>query len=189
MNLELHAGYFDRPQQEALVEEIQEIMHVAPLFTPTMPGSGKPFSVQMTNCGPLGWVSDKSGYRYQALHPVTGNAWPPIPEVIIRAWRDLSSYPHLPEACLVNVYRPSAKMGLHQDRDEEDFSAPVISASLGDTCVFRVGGVNRSDPTKSIRLTSGDVVVLGGTSRLIFHGVDRIISGSSTLLKDGGRIN
>jgi DNA oxidative demethylase len=109
--------------------------------------------------------------------------------MLLAAWRDLAGYPHPPQACLVNVYGPQARMGLHQDRDEEDFAAPVVSLSLGDSCLFRVGGSKRSDPTRSIRLGSGDAVVLGGDTRLAFHGVDRILPGTSTLLPEGGRIN
>lgn len=183
-------GFLDHPAQEALLEELRAVIRAAPLFTPVMPRTGKPFSVRMTNCGPLGWVSDRDGgYRYQATHPVTGDPWPPMPEVLLRAWGELSGYPHPPEACLVNWYAPGAKMGLHQDRDEEDFDAPVVSLSLGDTAVFRIGGTERRDPTRSIRLASGDALVLGGAARLAFHGVDRVIAGSSTLLADGGRIN
>jgi alkylated DNA repair protein (DNA oxidative demethylase) len=154
-----------------------------------MPRSGKPFSVRMTNCGPLGWVSDASGYRYQPTHPDTGRPWPPMPDLALRAWRALAGYPAPPEACLINVYAPTARMGLHQDRDEQDFAAPVVSLSLGDTCLFRVGGTSRGDPTRSFRLASGDAIVLGGPGRLAFHGVDRIVPGTSTLLAEGGRIN
>jgi alkylated DNA repair protein (DNA oxidative demethylase) len=147
----------------------------------------------MTNLGPLGWVSDRDGYRYQATHPETGKPWPPIPEMVLDLWRGVADYPDEPEACLVNYYAAGTRMGLHQDRDEEDFSAPVVSISLGDACLFRIGGLKRNDPTRSLRLSSGDVVVLGGESRLAFHGVDRIYPGTSTLLKDwfpdGGRIN
>ena len=108
-------------------------MQQAPLFVPAMPRTGKPMCVRMTNCGPLGWVTDKErGYRYQPTHPVTGAAWPPIPEICCDAWRELSGYPHPPEACLVNFYAAGRRMGLHQDRDEQDFSAPVVSLSLGD---------------------------------------------------------
>jgi alkylated DNA repair protein (DNA oxidative demethylase) len=182
-------GYLDRAAQEALLAAVREVIRQAPLFTPTMPRSGKPLSVRMTNCGPLGWVSDAGGYRYQPTHPDTGRRWPPMPEAVLRAWRDLAGYGAPPEACLINVYAPTARMGLHQDRDEQDFAAPVVSLSLGDTCLFRVGGPSRGDPTRSFRLASGDAVVLGGPARLAFHGVDRIMPGTSTLLPEGGRIN
>jgi alkylated DNA repair protein (DNA oxidative demethylase) len=187
--LELRPGHLDRAAQEALLAAVREAIAQAPLYTPTMPRTGQPFSVRMTNCGPLGWVSDAGGYRYQPTHPTTGRAWPAIPELALRAWRDLAGDVSPPEACLINVYAPSARMGLHQDRDEQDFTAPVVSLSLGDTCLFRVGGTRRSDPTHSFRLTSGDAVVLGGEARLAFHGVDRIMPGTSTLLPEGGRIN
>jgi len=187
--LRLCPGYLDRNSQEAVLAALREIMRAAPIYTPRMPNSGKPMSVRMTNCGPLGWVTDERGYRYQATHPVTGAPWPPIPDILLDAWRELARYPQLPEACLVNVYGPDARMGLHQDRDEQDFAAPVVSLSLGDTCLFRVGGHKRSDPTRSFKLASGDAVVLGGAARLAFHGVDRIMPGTSTLLPEGGRIN
>jgi alkylated DNA repair protein (DNA oxidative demethylase) len=154
-----------------------------------MPRTGKPFSVRMTNCGALGWVSDESGYRYQATHPQTGAPWPPIPDIALAAWRDCAAGAPPPEACLVNFYDASARMGLHQDRDEEEFSAPVLSLSLGDACLFRVGGASRRDPTRSFDLKSGDALVIGGQARLAFHGVDRIRGGTSTLLGQGGRIN
>ncbi len=168
---------------------LQDVFARAPLYTPRMPKTGRPMSVRMTNCGPLGWVTDERGYRYQAAHPETGEPWPPMPEALLAAWRELAGYDPPPEACLVNVYGPDAKMGLHQDRDELDFDAPVVSLSLGDTCLFRIGGTRRSDPTHSVRLASGDAVVLGGPARLAFHGVDRIMPGTSTLLPEGGRIN
>jgi alkylated DNA repair protein (DNA oxidative demethylase) len=154
-----------------------------------MPKSGRPFSVRMSNCGPLGWVSDESGYRYQASHPETGRPWPPIPPALMALWSALARFRDPPEACLINFYGAHAKMGLHQDRDELEFNAPVISISLGDSCLFRVGGRKRGDPTRSFRLSSGDVLVLGGASRLAFHGVDRIYPGTSSLLPEGGRIN
>jgi DNA oxidative demethylase len=185
----LHAGYFNRAAQEMLLGAVRNVIQEAPVYTPQMPRSGRPFSVRMTNCGSLGWVSDITGYRYQAAHPETGRPWPPIPDIVLRAWADLSGYPALPEACLVNVYAPGTRMGLHQDRDEEDLSAPVVSLSLGDTCLFRVGGTRRSDPTHSFHLASGDALILGGSNRLAFHGVDRILAGTSTLLPEGGRIN
>jgi DNA oxidative demethylase len=183
-------GYLDREAQDALLEDVRAVVAAAPLFTPAMPRTGKEMSVRMTNCGALGWVTDRErGYRYQPLHPVTGRPWPPIADSLLAVWNAVSEHPAPPEACLVNFYDDSAKMGLHQDRDEEDFSAPVVSVSLGDDCLFRVGGQKRTDPTVSFRLTSGDVVVLGGDSRLAFHGVDRIYPGTSGLLKKGGRIN
>lgn len=183
-------GYLDAAAQRALVDDIRAVVEVAPLYTPEMPRTGKPMSVRMTNCGALGWVTDKAGgYRYQPTHPVSGEPWPPIPALLLDIWREVAGYPHPPEACLVNFYADWARMGLHQDRDERDFAAPVVSISLGDDCLFRVGGVRRNDPTVSFRLSSGDVVVLGGEGRLAFHGVDRIYPGTSMLLKNGGRIN
>jgi DNA oxidative demethylase len=187
--LRVHPGYLDRDGQAKLVDALRQIFAEAPLFTPRMPKSGRPFTVRMSNCGPLGWVSDESGYRYQPTHPVTGRPWPPMPEALLAMWNDLARYPSPPEACLINFYSPAAKMGLHQDRDEEDFAAPVLSLSLGDSCLFRVGGSKRGDPSRSFRLSSGDAVVLGGDCRLAFHGVDRIEPGTSTLLAEGGRIN
>jgi alkylated DNA repair protein (DNA oxidative demethylase) len=180
----------DIEAQEALVEDIREVVQAAPLYVPTMPRSGRPMSVRMTNCGMLGWVTDQErGYRYQPTHPVTGNPWPPIPQRLLDLWNTVSGYPHPPEACLVNFYSQDAKMGLHQDRDEQNFSAPVVSVSLGDACLFRVGGTSRGDRTLAFELKSGDVVVLGGEGRLAFHGVDRIYPATSALLKNGGRIN
>src|SRR3954465_15708638 len=176
-------GYLHGAAQDTLLAALRDVIAAAPLYVPRNARSGKPMSVRMTNCGPLGWVTDEArGYRYQEAHPETGKPWPPIPEVIMRAWRDLAGYPHLPEACLVNYYPPDARMGLHQDKDEEDFAAPVVSLSLGDSGLFRVGGLKRSDPTISMRLASGDAVVLGGEGRLAYHGVDRILPGTSTLL-------
>ncbi|MDF2370798.1 MAG: alpha-ketoglutarate-dependent dioxygenase AlkB [Rhizobiaceae bacterium] len=182
--------YFDRQAQLALVDDIRAAIGQAPLFVPCMPRTGKPMQVRMSNCGPLGWVTDKArGYRYQATHPDTRLHWPPIPERLIDLWQSVSNCPQLPEACLINYYKDTAKMGLHQDRDEAEFEAPVVSVSLGDDCLFRIGETSQGGPTRSMRLRSGDVIVLGGPSRLRFHGVDRIYPATSTLLKDGGRIN
>ncbi|WP_086997499.1 alpha-ketoglutarate-dependent dioxygenase AlkB family protein [Rhizobium sullae] len=182
--------YLDRARQEELVEMIRSIVAEAPLFVPVMPGTGRPMSVRMSNCGPLGWVTDKErGYRYQSTHPVTGMPWPAMPEMLLDIWNDVSGYGKPPQACLINFYSDDAKMGLHQDRDERDLTAPVVSISLGNNCLFRVGGLSRTDRTKSIKLASGDIVVLGGEGRLCFHGVDRIYPATSTLLKHGGRIN
>ena len=185
-----HPDFFDRAAQAALIADLRAAVRAAPLFIPRMPRTGKPFSVRMTNCGGLGWVSDtKGGYRYQATHPETGAPWPPIPDLALKAWRETGAYVAPPEACLVNFYAPDARMGLHQDRDERDLAAPVVSISLGASCLFRWGGDVRSGPTKSIKLHSGDVVVIGGVSRLCFHGVDRILPGGSPLIEGGGRIN
>lgn len=182
-------GYLDADEQAALVAELREAARQAPFYVPRMPKTGKPFSVRMTNCGALGWVSDERGYRYQPLHPETGAPWPPIPARLLRAWEELAGYPHPPEACLVNFYDPSAKMGLHQDRDEQDFDAPVLSLSLGDAAVFRIGGTSRGGKTVSLKLASGDALAFGGEARLAFHGIDRILAGSSSLLPQAGRIN
>jgi len=182
-------GYLDPAEQAALVADLREAARQAPFYVPRMPKTGKPFSVRMTNCGSLGWVSDERGYRYQPLHPETGAPWPPIPARLLRAWEEFSGYPHPPEACLVNFYEPTAKMGLHQDRDEQDFDAPVLSLSLGDTAVFRIGGTSRGGKTVSLKLASGDALAFGGEARLAYHGVDRILAGSSSLLPQAGRIN
>ena len=181
---------FDLEQQQALLALLRDAVAEAPLFTPEMPKTGKPFSVRMTNLGDLGWVSDRTnGYRYQPTHPTTGKPWPAMPEMLLKLWTDIANYPHPPQACLVNFYNEHAKMGLHQDRDEQDFSAPVISISLGDQALFRWGGTTRGGKTQSVKLSSGDVLVMGGEARLCFHGIDRVYGGTSTLLKDGGRIN
>jgi alkylated DNA repair protein (DNA oxidative demethylase) len=180
----------DRAAQAALLVALRRIIAEAPLFTPTMPRSGKPMSVRMTNCGPLGWLTDQErGYRYQPTHPVTGRPWPPLPQMLLDLWDKVADYPAPPEACLVNYYAADAKMGLHQDKDEQDFSAPVLSVSLGDTGVFRVGGTSRKDPTTKYELQSGDVIVLSDEDRLAFHGIDRILPGTSDLLQEGGRFN
>lgn len=183
-------GYLERTAQTNILAEIREIIRHSPLYQPTMPRTGKPLSVKMSNCGSLGWVCDKlGGYRYQNQHPVTGHKWLAIPQSLLDIWQELSSYAHPPQACLINYYESSAIMGLHQDKDEEDFEAPVVSLSLGDTCLFRVGTTMRGGPTSSFKLQSGDAVILSGASRLAFHGVDRIYADTSTLLKNGGRIN
>jgi alkylated DNA repair protein (DNA oxidative demethylase) len=187
--LRFYPGHFDRAAQMAALAAIRRVLASAPLFTPRMPKSGRPMSVGMANCGPLGWVSDERGYRYQRFHPDSGQPWPVIPKLLLQLWDEVGHYPHPPEACLINYYGHSAKMGLHQDRDEAELSAPVVSLSLGDSCLFRAGGGKRSDPTRSFRLNSGDVLVLGDDARLAFHGVDRIYPGTSTLLAEGGRIN
>jgi alkylated DNA repair protein (DNA oxidative demethylase) len=187
--LRFYRGHLSPEAQLAALAAIRAVLASAPLFNPRMPKSGRPMSVGMSNCGPLGWVSDERGYRYQRAHPNSGQPWPAIPGLLLRLWDEVARYPHPPEACLINYYGANAKMGLHQDRDEADFSAPVVSLSLGDSCLFRVGGDTRRAPTRSFRLNSGDVLVLGGDARLAFHGVDRIYPATSTLLAEGGRIN
>ncbi len=182
-------GCLDPAAQARLLGLIREIVADAPLFVPRMPRTGKPFSVRMTNCGALGWLADKQdGYRYEPVHPETGKPWPPIPQMLLDIWADVGGGAP-PEACLINYYAENAKMGLHQDRDEEDFSAPIVSVSLGDTGVFRVGGKTRRAATQRYELASGDVLVMRGEARLAYHGIDRIIPGSSDLLPEGGRIN
>jgi alkylated DNA repair protein (DNA oxidative demethylase) len=185
----LRPGYLDRSAQQKLLDAIRDVIAQAPLYVPRMPKTGTPFSVRMTNCGSLGWVSDERGYRYQPTHPETGQPWPAMPDSLLRAWTEIGGHEAPPDACLVNFYAPTARMGLHQDRDEGDFTAPVVSLSLGDTCLFRIGGTQRTDKTRSFRLASGDAMALAGDQRLAFHGVDRIIAGTSTLLGEPGRIN
>ncbi len=183
-------GYFEPRAQAALLADLASVIARAPFYRPRMPRTGKPFSVEMTNCGPLGWVSDQSGgYRYQATHPVTGAPWPPIPARLLRLWTDVADWPGPPEAALVNLYREGARLGSHVDSDEAETSAPVVSVSLGDEAVFHVGGLKRGDPKERLRLVSGDVVVLGGAARLAYHGIDKVVAGSSELIPGGGRIN
>ena len=190
MTFEYLPGKLRETEQVRLLGALRAVMAGAPLFTPTMPRSGRPMSVRMTNRGPLGWVTDKErGYRYQPTHPVTGRPWPAMPQALLDLWADVARYPAPPEACLVNYYAGNAKMGLHQDKDEEDFGAPVLSVSLGDAAIFRIGGLTRKDPTRAFELKSGDVVVLGGEDRLAYHGIDRILPGTSSLLPEGGRLN
>lgn len=180
-------GALSASAQTALLAGVLAAAETAPFYRPSTPG-GRPFSVEMTGLGPLGWVSDRKGYRYQPLHPTTGLPWPPMPASLLALWRDLTGHASPPDACLVNLYRGGAKMGLHQDRDEADMSAPVLSISLGDAAMFRIGPAGRG-PTRSLRLTSGDVCALTGPARLARHGIDRVIAGSSTLVPGGGRIN
>ena len=181
--------HLDAAAQAALLAEVLAAVEGSGWFQPTMPRTGRPLSVRMGNLGPLGWVADASGYRYQATHPDTGRPWPPMPASLLALWDAVTGWPAPPEACLVNLYRGAARMGPHQDRDEADLTAPVLSVSLGDTALFRLGGTRRGGPTRSLALASGDVVVLGGAARLCFHGVDRILPGSSELVPGGGRIN
>jgi len=173
--------------QAALLAEVLAAADQAPFYRPVTPG-GRPFSVEMTNLGPLGWVSDRGGYRYQPTHPETGVPWPSMPEALLALWSDLTGWPEPPDACLVNRYREGARMGLHQDLDEQDHSAPVLSVSLGDAAMFRIGAAG-GGPTRTVKLASGDVCALTGPARLARHGIDRVVAGSSTLVPGGGRIN
>ena len=181
--------YYSRSEQEELVEQVMRLAQEAPLYRPAMPRSGKPFSVDETNFGPLGWISDKSGYRYVPQHPMTGRPWPRIPDALLELWHDVARYALPPECCLVNFYGAGARMGAHQDRDEAAADAPVVSVSLGDEALFRFGGATRKGPTQSVKLVSGDVLTFGGPARRMFHGIDRVVSGSSRLLSSGGRLN
>jgi len=181
-------------QQKELLADVQARLKQAPLYRPVMPGNAKPFSVEESNFGALGWVSDKAGYRYQATHPVTGAPWPAIPPALLDLWSQINDSPP-PECCLINVYGAGAKMGLHQDRDERDTSAAVIGVSLGDEALFRIGGTflngkwGRGGKTASVLLASGDVIAFGGAARLAYHGIDRVRPGTSRLLPGGGRIS
>jgi alkylated DNA repair protein (DNA oxidative demethylase) len=171
-----------------LLEDVMARLTHAPLYRPVMPGTGKAFSAEESNFGALGWVADKTGYRYQAVHPVTGAPWPAIPPALLELWNEINSPPP-PQCCLVNLYRAGAKMGLHQDRDEKDISAAVIGVSLGDEALFRIGGAARGGKTVSVPLASGDVIAFGGAARLAYHGIDRIKPGTSRLLAGGGRLS
>lgn len=184
---EVWQGYLSPAEQAALVEELRAIARAAPFFQPSTP-RGQQMSVRMTAAGKYGWVSDYRGYRYEPRHP-SGLPWPPIPASVLAVWREVTGLSREPDCCLINYYGEGARMGLHQDRDEADFSWPVVSISLGDDGLFRVGGTERGGRTESLWLKSGDAAVLGGEARLAFHGVDRIRFGSSALLPEGGRIN
>jgi alkylated DNA repair protein (DNA oxidative demethylase) len=184
----LWPGHLGEDVQRSLVAQVFQAALEAPFHRPATPG-GRPMSVAMTNLGPLGWVTDASGYRYQAHHPLTGRPWPAMPPALTALWRALGDPRADADSCLVNLYRDGARMGRHQDRDEADFTFPVLSVSLGDTAVFRIGGAARSDPSRTVRLASGDVCVLAGEARLAFHGVDRVLAGSSRLVPGGGRLN
>jgi alkylated DNA repair protein (DNA oxidative demethylase) len=185
----LHPGLIDDAARAAMLEAVRDCLAAAPLFQPVMPRTGKPFSTRMSNAGPLGWVSDRAGYRYQPTHPVTGDPWPPMPASVLAVWDAVSDYPAPPEACLINWYGPNARMGLHQDRDEEALDAPVVSISLGDTAMFRIGAAEKGARTRSFRLSSGDVLVMDGAARLARHGIDRILPGTSRLFEAPGRLN
>ncbi len=186
MGIRVYPGMLDSAAQRRLLKQVRQIVRQAPLITQSGPG-GRKMSVRMTSAGRFGWLTD-GGYHYAERHP-HGQPWPAIPDEAVSVWDAVSATTRSPECCLVNFYDEGARMGLHQDRDEGDFDQPVVSISLGDDALFRVGGRERSDPTKSIWLKSGDVAVLTGESRLAYHGIDRIRFRSSSLLRDGGRLN
>lgn len=183
----VYRGLLDAKAQSDLVAALREVVAAAPLFSPETRW-GKPMSVRMTSAGTYGWYSDRKGYRYIDRHPA-GTPWPAIPALALDVWNIVAGSARAPDCCLVNFYDSRARMGLHQDRDEADFSQPVVSISLGDEALFRIGGTQRGGKTQSLWLASGDVLVLEGESRLAYHGVDRVRAGSSSLLPEGGRIN
>jgi len=185
---QLHPAAVEPKAQARLVALALAATEAAPFHNQQTPG-GKAMSVAQTSFGPYGWVSDRTGYRYEPRHPLTRQAWPPMPDEVLALWERFAGAAVPPDSCLINFYHAGARMSLHQDMDEADQDTPVLSISLGDTAVFRLGGVNRSDPTRSFRLASGDVCLLAGASRRAFHGVDRILPGSSQLVPGGGRIN
>ena len=182
--------YFDAAQQAELIAAVRDGVRQAPFFIARMPRTGTPMSVALSNFGTLGWVSDKDkGYRYEPVHPKTGAPWAPMPKLLKDLWRDVTNYPDLPECCLINWYQQHSKMGAHIDNDENAVSAPVVSVSLGDPAMFRMGGPTRGGPTQGIKLFSGDVVVMAGAARHSYHSVSKIYYGESALVPKGGRIN
>ena len=183
----IYKSLISADEQAEIVENIRVGLPQAPMFSPRT-AWGKPMSVQMSSAGRFGWYSDSDGYRYVPKHP-NGNDWPAIPASILRIWDEVSDVLRQPDCCLINHYREKERMGLHQDNDEQDFDFPVVSISLGDDALFRIGGTDRKDKTESIWLSSGDVCVMGGDARLAYHGIDRIRFRTSTLLKNAGRIN
>lgn len=183
----LWKGAISPAGQSALVSDVRSVVAHAPLYVPMTP-SGKKMSVRMTSAGRVGWVTDRAGYHYEPRHP-SGVPWPPIPQSVLELWQAYSGTERSPDCCLINFYGDGAKMGMHQDKDEGDFSFPVLSISLGDDALFRVGNTTRGGKTESVWLQSGDIVSIGGAARLAYHGIDRVKVGSSTLLRNGGRLN
>ncbi|WP_257169276.1 DNA oxidative demethylase AlkB [Bradyrhizobium sp. SRS-191] len=176
---------FAWPQQAELLAAIDTITAQASFRRMVTPG-GHQMSVAMTNCGPVGWVTDRGGYRYDPIDPQSGQPWPAMPELFRElaetAAREAGFAGFAPDACLINRYEPGAKMSLHQDRDERDVGAPIVSVSLGLPATFLFGGLKRTDKTQRYRLVHGDVVVWGGPARLAFHGVASLADGEHALL-------
>ncbi len=168
----------------ALFDEVQRIAAMAPFRHMVTPG-GYQMSVEMTNCGDWGWITDRRGYRYAAEDPQTSRAWPAMPQLFFdlasRAAAEAGFAGFAPDACLVNRYAPGARLTLHQDKNERDFGAPIVSISLGLPATFLWGGLTRKERPRRFRLESGDVVVWGGASRLVFHGVDELAPGEDPL--------
>ncbi len=178
--------------QEELLAAVRAIAAEAPFLRPRTRGGGMT-SAAMTNAGNAGWWSDRSGYRYITHQPESDKPWPPIPEVFLETVAhavEETSWPAFePDACLINFYEPGAKMGLHQDRDERDFTQPIVTISLGDDADFLVGGLERKDKVMALIVASGDGLIMGGASRMRFHGVRKIYPGTSPLGGLTGRIS
>lgn len=173
-------GFALKVEAEVL-KQLNRVAELAPFRHMVTPG-GFRMSVAMTNCGSVGWVSDRKGYRYDPIDPVGGEHWPTMPNVFLQLATDAATqggFPNFaPDACLINRYEPGAKMSLHQDRDEKDFNQPIVSVSLGLPALFQFGGLKRSEKTHRIQLTHGDVIVWGGAARLRYHGVLPLKTGS-----------
>ena len=180
-------GLLDVDTQKAIVADILRVMAAAPPVHPMTPW-GKPMSVAMTSAGRYGWTSGRGGYRYAPAQP-DGTPWPAVPRTVLAVWDEVTGLQRRPDCCLVNLYRGAARMGLHQDRDEASFDWPVLSISLGDDALFRIGSTTRGGSTESVWLRSGDVVLLSGAGRLAYHGIDRVKAGSSGRVPGGGRLN
>lgn len=180
-------GFYTFEEQTRLIDALREVAKAAPPYRLMTP-RGTYMSVRMTAAGRYSWYSDRKGYRYIEAHPETGAKFPPIPELILRAWRHFETREQ-PDCCLINHYAEATRMGLHRDEDETDFSFPVVSISLGDPALFRIALGEGKSPTKSFWLESGDVMALCRDKRLAYHGIDRIKFGQTTLLAQGGRAN
>ena len=195
---ELPEGVIFRPhaltakEQVEVLAGVRTVVGAAPLAR-LQTKTGGLTSAAMTNCGPAGWWSDTKGYRYVNMNPATGSPWPCFPQSFLAAVSKIahgSPWPDFaPDACLINFYEPGAKMGLHQDKDEKDFTQPIITVCLGDDADFLVGGFARSDKTKVLVVRSGDALIMGGASRMLFHGVRKIYPGTSPLTDVGGRFS